>query len=71
MTASKSSRARNARTGAQAGPAKGGTAVKNGSAARSGGASRNGSANPNGTVTKDDGRDQARAAVARNGAARA
>jgi uncharacterized membrane protein len=63
MTASKSSRARNARTGAQAGAARGGTAVKNGSAARSG------SANRNGTVTKDGGRDQARTTVARNTAA--
>jgi len=55
MTASKSSRARNARIGAQSGAAKnaakGGTAVKNGSA---------------GTATKDrNGRDQARTAAAR------
>ncbi|MGH3069013.1 MAG: vitamin K epoxide reductase family protein [Streptosporangiaceae bacterium] len=81
MTASKSSRARNARAGAQVGATGGGTAVTNGSAARSGsasrnsganrnsGASRNGAANRNGTVTKDGGRDQARTAVARNGAA--
>ena len=55
MTASKSSRARNARASAQAGGAKGGTAVKNGSAARSGSASRNGSANRNGTVAKERG----------------
>jgi uncharacterized membrane protein len=68
MTASKSSRARNARAGAQAGGAKGGTAVKNGSAARSGSAGRNAGANRNGTVAKDGGRDQARTAVARNGA---
>ena len=73
MTASKSSRARNARAGAQAGGAKGGTAVKNGSAARSGSASRNGStnrngsANRNGAATKDGGGDQ-RTAVARNSA---
>ena len=64
MTASKSSRARNARAGAAAGnSAGGGTAVKNGSAARSGSASRNGS------VAKDGGRDRARTAPARNGAA--
>ncbi len=69
MTASKSSRARNARAAAAArNSAGGGTAVKNGSAARSGSASRNGSANRNGAVTKDGGRDQARTAVARNGA---
>ena len=69
MTASKSNRARNARAGAAArNSAGGGTAVKNGSAARSGSASRNGSANRNGATTKDGGRDQARTAVARNGA---
>jgi uncharacterized membrane protein len=68
MTASKSSRARNARAGAAArNSAGGGTAVKNGSAARSGSASRNGSANRNGAATKDGGGDQ-RTAVARNGA---
>ena len=59
MTASKSSRARNARMAAQAGStrasaAKGGTAVKNGSAARNGGATGN---------------SQARTAPVRNGAA--
>ena len=76
MTASKSSRARNARSGAQAGAArngaKGGTTVKNGSAARSGSANRNGSANRSGggTATRDrNGRDQAQAGAARNGAA--
>ena len=71
MTASKSSRARNARVGAQAAArnaakggstAKGGSPVKNGSAARTGGA---------GTATRDrNGRDQARTGAARNGAAR-
>jgi uncharacterized membrane protein len=70
MTASKSSRARNARAGAQAAArnaakggstAKGGSAVKNGSAARTGGA---------GTATRDrNGRDQARNGAAGNGAA--
>ena len=65
MTASKSSRARNARVGAQAGAtrnaAKGGTAVKNASANRSGAA---------GPATRDrNGRDQARAGATRNGAA--
>jgi uncharacterized membrane protein len=70
MTASKSSRARNARAGAQAGAArnaaKGGTAVKNGSAARNGSANRSGG----GTATRDrNGRDQARTGAARNGAA--
>ena len=59
MTASKSSRARNARMAAQASStrasaAKGGTAVKNGSAARNGGATGN---------------SQARTAPVRNGAA--
>ena len=63
MTASKSSRARNARTGAQAGSARGGTAVKNGNAARGG------TAKPAGTATRDrTARDQARNS-ARNGAA--
>jgi uncharacterized membrane protein len=77
MTASKSSRARNARIGAQAGAArnaakggatvKDGTAVKNASPARSGGATRDGSAGP---ATRDgNGRDQARAGATRNGAA--
>ena len=69
MTASKSSRARNARTGAQAGAARGGAAVKDGSAARSGSANRNAGTNRNGTVTKDGGRGPDRTAVARNGAA--
>jgi uncharacterized membrane protein len=54
MTASKSTRARNARIAAQASAAKGGTAVKNGSAARNGGATGNG---------------RARTAAVRNGAA--
>jgi len=67
MTASKSSRARNARIGAQAAArnaAKGGTTVKTGSAARSG------SATGSGGATRDrDGRDQVRAGAARNGAA--
>jgi uncharacterized membrane protein len=44
MTASKSSRARNARNGAQAGAARGGTAVKNGNAARGGTAKSAGTA---------------------------
>ena len=52
MTASKSTRARNARIAAQASAAKGGTAVKNGSATRNGGAAGNG---------------QARTAAVRNG----
>ena len=61
MTASKSSRARNARIAAQAsstraGAAKGGTAVKNGSATRNGGATGNGqvrtAALPNGAVPR-------------------
>jgi uncharacterized membrane protein len=76
MTASKSSRARNARIGAQASAARnaanGGTAVKNGSATRNG-ATRNGSVKPDssasrtGTAGRNGGRDQARTAVARNG----
>ena len=70
MTASKSSRARNARTGAQAGAARGGAAVKDGSAARSGSANRNAGANRNGTVTKDGGRGPDRSAATRTAAAR-
>jgi uncharacterized membrane protein len=62
MTASKSSRARNARTGAQVGAAKGGTAVKNGNAARSG------TAKSAGTATRDrNARDQARNGAAARG----
>jgi len=64
MTASKSSRARNARVGAQAAArnaAKGGSTVRGGSTARTGGAD---------TATRDrNGRDQARNGAARNGAA--
>ncbi len=83
MTASKSNRARNARIGAQASAARnatgGGTAVKNGGAAKNGSATKNGSparagsASRNGGtsrgVTRDGGRDQARATAKRNGAA--
>ena len=70
MTASKSSRARNARAGAQASTAKGGAAVKNGgTAVKNSSAVRNGG-NRGGTVTKDGGRDQPRTAAARNGAER-
>ena len=82
MTASKSSRARNARTGAQAGAARGGTAVKNGNTARGGtaksasAAKSAGTAKPAGTAksgstaTRDrNARDQARNGAARNGAA--
>jgi uncharacterized membrane protein len=79
MTASKSSRARNARTGAQASAARnaarGGTAVKNGPATTTSGkaaggattrtgTSRNGNGGRNGTAARD-----ARRAPARNGAA--
>jgi uncharacterized membrane protein len=77
MTASKSSRARNARSAAQSGAArnaaKGGTAVKTGSAAgnvaaKPNTAKPNGTAKPDGTATRDrNGRDQARNAAARNG----
>ena len=67
MTASKSSRARNARAAAQAGAragaagngARGGTAVKNASAARGG------TAKPGGTATRD--RDRARNGAAARG----
>jgi len=80
MTASKSSRARNARVGAQAAArnaAKGGTTVKNGSAARSSGTNRTGGAGRGGgtgtgggTATRDrNERDQVRTGAARNGAA--
>ena len=71
MTASKSSRARNARIGAQAGAAKGGTAVKNASAARGGAAKSGGTAKPGGpaksggTATRD--RDRARNGAAARG----
>jgi uncharacterized membrane protein len=83
MTASKSSRARNARNGAPAGAARASTAVKSGavksgaaksgavkggSAARNGGATGNSTAGRGGTVTKDGGRDRVRTAAARNGA---
>jgi uncharacterized membrane protein len=68
MTASKSSRARNARTGAQAGSARGGTAVKNGNAARGGTAKSAGTAKPAGTATRDrNARDQARNGAAARG----
>ena len=78
MTASKSSRARNARAAAQAGAragaarngAGGGTAVKNASAARGGTAKPGGTAKSNGPATKDrSGRGQAPDGAARNGAA--
>ena len=64
MTASKSSRARNARSGAQGGAAKGGTVVKNGSAARSG------TAKPSGTATRDRNGATRNGAVRNGGAAR-
>jgi uncharacterized membrane protein len=75
MTASKSSRARNARVGAQAATrnaAKGGSTVKNGGMVKNGGAARPSGANRNGagTATRDrNGRDQVRTGAARNGAA--
>ena len=66
MTASKSSRARNARAGGQSGGARNatraGTAVKSGSA-------KNGSAVRGGTAVKDGRRDQPRTVAARNRAA--
>jgi uncharacterized membrane protein len=64
MTASKSSRARNARARTQASAARGGTAVKNAGAARSGTAARNGSTSRNGTAAQE------RTAAGRTGAAR-
>ena len=70
MTASKSSRARNARNGAQGGTARngnaarnGGTAVKAGTAAKPASATRNGNAARNGNVTP-------KAGAARNGQVR-
>jgi len=74
MTASKSSRARNARAGAQASgsrnAARGGAAVKNGGANPSGTAVKNVGANRSGTAARDGGgRGQVRTGVARNGAA--
>jgi uncharacterized membrane protein len=69
MTASKSSRARNARAAAQASAAKngagGGTAVKTGSAAKTGSAVKTGSA-----ARDRGGRDQVGTGVARSGAAK-
>jgi len=73
MTASKSSRARNARIGAQSSAARnaakgGGTAV--GSASRTGGASRNGGGGAGeGRTATAVRRDQTRSAAPRNGAA--
>jgi uncharacterized membrane protein len=72
MTASKSSRARNARTGAQAsagrnatkGAGGSGTAVKNGSAARNATATKSATTTKNGTATKNGG-------ASRNGGANA
>ena len=59
MTASKSSRARNARNGAQAGATRAGTAVKSGSATRSGGATGNGTAAARNGATGRGVREQA------------
>jgi uncharacterized membrane protein len=70
MTASKSSRARNARNSAKAGAAKGGTAVKNGSAARSGTAKPRGTAKPSGTATRDRNGPTRNGAVRNGGTAR-
>ena len=53
MTASKSSRARNARRGAQGGPAGNGSPARNGSAARNGAAARNTGAARSGVGTKN------------------
>ena len=62
-----------AQAGAARNAAKGGTTVKNGSAARSGTAAKRDAAaarSRGGTATRDrNGRDQARAGAARNGAA--
>ena len=66
MTASKSSRARNARAGGQSGGAR--NATKAGAAVKSGSA-KNGSAVRGGTAVKDGGRDQPRTVAARNRAA--
>jgi uncharacterized membrane protein len=52
MTASKSSRARNARARAQASAARGGTAVKNAGAARNGAAAKNVTASRNATAAQ-------------------
>jgi uncharacterized membrane protein len=64
MTASKSSRARNARARAQASAARGGTAVKNAGAARNSAAAKSGTANRNGTAA------QVKTAAAQTGANR-
>ena len=70
MTASKSSRARNARNGAQAGAARnGGTAVKTGTAAKPASASRNGNAARNGSAARN-GAVTPKAGAARNGQVR-
>ncbi len=81
MTASKSSRARNARASAARNAARSGTAVTNGTAGRSGTAARNagpakggsvgrsGTAGRNASAGRDGGGAQVRNAAARNGAA--
>jgi uncharacterized membrane protein len=63
MTASKSSRARNARRGTQAGP------VRNGAAAKNGAAARNGAAAKNGAVKNGNGAGARNGAAARSGVA--
>ena len=63
MTASKSSRARNARRGAQAGP------VRNASAARNGAAGRDGAAARGGAVKNGNGAGARNGATARSGVA--
>ena len=75
MTASKSSRARNARSGAQASTARNGGAARNGGTARNGGAARNGGTAGNGSVARNGAAAKNTAkvttATARNGTAAA
>jgi uncharacterized membrane protein len=70
MTASKSSRARNARSGAQASAARNGSAAKNGSAVKAGGAAGNGGAARNGATVKAGSTAKAGSAVKAGNAAR-
>jgi len=71
MTASKSSRARNARSGTQAGPARNGGAARNGAtAARNGGAAKSGGVrNGNGAAARDTLAARSGVAATKKGAA--
>ena len=69
MTASKSSRARNARSGTQAGPARNGAARNGATAARNGGAAKSGAVgNGNGAAARDTLAARSGVAATKNGA---